>query len=106
MKTLLSTIAAAMFLIPATAAAQDIPARTLQEHNVACVQKCTENKPQTYCQKVCTCVTNDLSANWSEKDYSERSDALEKSPGDPTVGAEFSELAKACATRIQQAGQN
>ena len=106
MKTLLSMFAAALFLIPATAVAGDISARTLQEHNVACVQKCTENKPQNYCRKVCECVTNDMSANWTEKDYSDRSEALEKSPGDPTVTAEFSELAKACALRIQQAGQN
>lgn len=106
MKTLFSMLAAAMLFLPAAASAQDkISPRTLQEHNVACVQKCSQDKPARYCQKVCECVTNDMNANWSAKDYQDRSEALEKSPGDPTVETEFSELAKACASRIQNAGQ-
>ena len=106
MKTLFSMLAAAMLFLPAAASAQDgISPRTLQEHNVACVQKCSEDKPQRYCQKVCECVTNDVHANWSANDYQDRYDVFEKTPGDPTVETEFSELAKACVTRIQNAGK-
>lgn len=108
MKTLFSMLLAGAVFLPlsAQAAGDTISGRTLQEHNVACVQKCNENKPQAYCQKVCECVTNEIGSNWSATDYNDRSTALEKSPGDPTVETEFSELAKACALRIQRAGQN
>lgn len=107
MKTLFSTLFAAVLLLPfgAQAAGDTISGRTLQEHNVACVSKCSENKPQRYCQKVCECVTNDMSANWSAKDYNDRATMLEQSPDDITVSDEFSKLAKTCAQRIQNAGQ-
>lgn len=102
MKTLFSMLAAAVLFLPAAASAQDISARTLQEHNIACVQKCNENKPPRFCQQVCECVTTDMSENWTAQDYRARSEALQKSVGDPTVETEFSEMAKACALRIQQ----
>lgn len=107
MKTLFSTLFAAALLLPfgAQAAGDTISGRTLQEHNVACVSKCSENKPQRYCQKVCACVTSGMSTNWSAKDYNDRATMLEQTPDDNTVAGEFSEMAKSCAQRIQNAGQ-
>lgn len=108
MKSLFPMLFAAALSLPlsAQAAGDTISGRTLQEHNVSCVEKCTQDKPQRYCQKVCECVTNEMSTNWSAKDYNDRATMLQSAPKDPTVNGEISEMAKACALRIQNAGQN
>ena len=108
MKTLFSMLlAGAMFLpLSAQAAGDTISGRTLQEHNVACVSKCSENKPARFCQKVCECVTEEISANWTATDYNDRSTTLDKSPGDEAVSGEMSEMARSCALRLQNAGAN
>lgn len=107
MKTFSPMLFAAALLLPfgAQAAGDTISGRTLQEHNVACVSKCTENKPQRYCQQVCECVTNDIGENWSAKDYNDRSTMLEQTPDGAAVSGEFSKMAKTCAQRIQTSGQ-
>lgn len=106
MKTLSPMFLAGVLFLPlsAQAAGDTISGRTLQEHNIACVSKCTENKPARFCQKVCECVTEEIRTNWTATDYNDRSTTLEKSPGDEGVSGEMSDMARSCALRIQNAG--
>lgn len=100
MKFMKSLIAAAVIALPATAMAEAIPQSIITEYVGSCVSSCTDSGTTNSCDKLCGCVGEKMSQQWTREQYEHYSQVYASNNNDPEVQNKVNGLVQQCASEL------